>query len=301
MSIELTTVKSLLPVAQYLPNLKISLQARTKVPQMPISCLAELNDKLWGFHKRKFYIIAARPSIGKSGFAIQLAYDQAMQGKRVLFLSLEMNVEDILERLFCHVYKVDNQVILRGGFNKYEQDFEDFCQKVNRMKFVISDCIGHTHEEIDNILLNLETKPDIIFIDHLNAIKSLNFNAKVDIDNYIQGLCTMAKKNNIVMVLCCQINRDNQKDDDKTPQLHELKGSGNIEEAADVVLMLHWPYKYKRNDKKDENITKKDYIVIVGKNRNGPTGYIDLHFKPELYLWSDARKAPAIEQPTFED
>lgn len=266
---------------------------------MPIKSLTELNDKLWGLHRRKFYIIAARPSIGKSGFAIQIAYDQALQGQRVLFLSLEMNVEDILERLFCHVYKIDNQIILRGGFGKYATEFDAFCEKLKTLKLVFSDCIGRTHEEIDNMLNRLEVKPDVVFIDHLNAIKSAGFNPKGEIDQYVQGLCTMAKKNNLVMILCCQINRDNQKDDDKTPQLHELKGSGNIEEAADVVIMLHWPYKYKRDN--NSKVTKKDYIVIVGKNRNGPTGYIDMTFKPEHYLWLDANNPNAVEQPAFED
>lgn len=293
MSTALTTAKTLYPVSEYLSRLQENMEARTTLADMPILSLPLLNNKLWGFQKRKFYIIAARPSIGKSAFALQLAYDLAMQNKRVLFLSLEMTVEDMLERLFCYEYKIDNQELQRGNFKAHTLEFDAFCQKMINSKLVFSDCIGRDWEEIEQILNHMTVKPEIIFIDHLNAIKSSGFNPKAEIDMYILNLCTMAKKNNLAVVLCCQINRDNQKDDDKTPQLHELKGSGNLEEMADVVIMLHWPFKYKKDT--DLKTRKSHYVVLIGKNRNGPTGFINLTFKPEHYTYKDATQSPADE------
>lgn len=295
MTIALPLTKTLYPVSEYLVRLQDNMEARTVNPDMPIMSIKQLNDKLWGFHRRKFYIIAARPSIGKSAFSLQLAYDQAMQGKRVLVLSLEMTVEDMLERLFCYEYKINNQELMRGNFKVYAEDFSKFCAKLRDSKMVFSDCIGRSFEEVEEVLEQMTIKPDIIFIDHLNAIKSAGFNPKGEIDAYILNICTLAKRHNLAMVLACQINRDNQKDDDKTPQLHELKGSGNLEEMADVVLMLHWPFKYKRDN--STKIKKSQYLVIIGKNRNGPTGFVDLNFIPEHYAYTDNFNPPEPDEP----
>lgn len=301
MTLKLTTEKNLYPVSEYLPELKSNLEARATVPEMPINSIPSLNDKLWGLRRRKFYIIAARPSIGKSAFSLQIAYDIACQGKNVLVLSLEMTVQDMLERLFCYEYKIDNQQLDRGNFKAHAASFDTFCRKLNSTKLVLSDCIGREFEEIEQILDKITVKPDVIFVDHLNAIKTSGFNTKMDIDQYIINLNTIAKKHNLVMVLCCQINRASQDDKDKTPHLHDLKGSGNLEEMADVVMLLHWPWKYKSN--KTKNIRKSDFVVIIGKNRNGPTGYVELDVKPECYTYSDPYNRPpqADEKKTIKE
>lgn len=278
-----TTELILNPVGEYLPLLQETLKKRGLVPEMPIRSLPDLNHKLWGIKRKKVTLIAARPSIGKSALSMQIAYDLALGGKRVLVLSLEMTVEDMLERLFCYEYKINNQELMRGHYNKYAEKFELFSKEIKKLKLAFSDCIGKNWQEVDQILQTLDPKPDVVFIDHINAIKVAG-NAKAAIDDYITNIVSIAKHQNIAMVLCCQINRDNQKDDDKTPQLHELKGSGNLEEAADIVMLLHWPHKYAK-DGQPSSINK--YVVIVGKNRNGPTGYVDLKFEPEYYRFSN--------------
>lgn len=287
------TPKELYPLSHYRKLIKKNLSARGMAPEMPILSIPELNDKLWGFQRGKFYIIAARPSIGKSAFSLQIAYDQAVQGKRVLFLSLEMTIEDMVERLFCHACGVNNTEVLRGGFSKHDQTFEDFYNKLESLQLVLSDCIGKETEEIEAIIAKMTLKPDVIVVDHLNAIKSSGFNTKLDIDAYVDYLRTMTKKNNLVTILCCQINRIGQDDKDKTPKLHDLKGSGNLEEAADIVILLHWPFKYKTA--KDTKIRRTDFFAIVGKNRNGPTGYIKLSVNPETYTYKDAYVDPKAE------
>lgn len=285
MSTKKTLELTLRPVGSYLPNLKEILQNRGQKPEMPITSLPELNKKLWGIKRRKLMIIAARPSIGKSAFALQIAYDLALGQKRVLFLSLEMTVEDMLERLFCYEFKIDNQELMRGKYKQYAEKFDQFYCDMKKLKFVFSDCIGKNWQEVSNLLQGLNVKPDVIIIDHINAIRVAgNTNAKNVIDDYITNMVEIAKHQNIAVILCCQINRDNQKDDDKIPQIHELKGSGNLEEAADMILLLHWPFKYAKGERRAD---KNKYMVIVGKNRNGPTGFIDLHFTPEHYAFED--------------
>lgn len=251
--------------------------------------MPDLDFKIWGIKRQKMTLIAARTSVGKSAFALQIAYDLALQGKRILFLSLEMTVEDMLERLFCYEYKIDNQELMRGNYSIHKDKFKKFSDDIKRLKFVFSDCIGKSWGEVDEILNTLNPKPDAVFIDHINAIKISGNNAKSIIDDYIINIVRIAKHQNIAMVLCCQINRDNQKDDDKTPQLHELKGSGNLEESADIVIMLHWPFKYAKDG---EKLNKNKYVIIVGKNRNGPTGYVNVHFTPEHYSFTDIDALP---------
>lgn len=271
----------------YFPVLKAILKSRGNEPEMPISSLSDLNNMIWGLPKGKLTVVAARTSVGKSAFSLQMAYDLALHGKRVLFLSLEMTVEDLLERLFCYENRINNRHLTRGQFGAYEQKYDSFCQDLGRLKLAFTDCIGKHWSEVEEILTALDPKPDAVFIDHINAIRVDGANAKRVIDDYLLNLVRITKHNNISMIICCQINRDNQKDDDKTPQLHELKGSGNLEEMADRVIMLHWPHRYQRQG---ENIPKNKYIVIVGKNRSGPTGYINVHFEPEFGIFSNARK-----------
>ena len=279
------TDRVLRPVVYYLPKLKEVLELRGQNPEMPIRSLPDLNQKIWGIHRGKVTLIGARTSVGKSTFAIQIAYDLALSGKKVLFLSLEMTVEDILERLFCYEHRIDNQDLRRGRYSVHASKFDEFSEHMKRLKFQFSDCIGKSWEEIDKLLEGLNPKPDAVFIDHINAIRT-GLNAKVVIDDYVTNVVVMAKHHNVAVVMCCQINRDNQKDDDKTPQLHELKGSGNLEESADIVMLLHWPYRYiKEGQKGDRN----KYMVILAKNRNGPTGYVEVYFEPEYYRFSDVK------------
>lgn len=285
------TPKELQPLSYYRDGIRKNLAARGSAPEIPLLSMPSLNDKIWGFQRGKVYILAARPSIGKSAFSLQTGYDLALQGLNVLVLSLEMTVEDMIERLFCHACQVNNNEVLRGGFSKHAESFEQFYNKLESMRLVLSDCIGKETEEIESMISKMTVKPDVIIVDHLNAIKSSGFNTKMDIDAYVDYLRTMTKKNNLVTILCCQINRIGQDDKDKTPKLHDLKGSGNLEEAADVVLLLHWPFKYKTA--RDTKIKRSDFMVIVAKNRNGPTGFVNMSVNPETYTYKDAYVAEA--------
>ena len=103
------------------------------------------------------------------------------------------------------------------------------------------------------------------------------------------------------MIACCQINRDNQKDDDKTPQVHELKGTGKLEECADYVMMLHWPYRYANPEQQAQIIEKKkqnQYYVIVGKHRYGAFGYEEIEYHPQYFQFRDKIKEQPIIKKT---
>lgn len=263
-------------------ELRQMLEARGHHPELPISSMPDLNRKIWGLHKRKLLLIGARTSNGKSMFAINLAHDLACQGKRVLFLSLEMPKEKVLERMFCLDAGVNNIDLLTGKYNDdamIQDKFADFMQKTSSWKLYISDCIGRDWAWLDEqIFQKMTQKPDAVFIDHIQEVRG-GQSSKDSIDEYISKMRECAIRNNFALIMCSQVNRISMSDKDgnKEPQLHHLKASGYLEEAADQVILLHWPYHYA---KEDTTLDKEEYILNVAKNRDGMTGYIKMRYQP---------------------
>lgn len=251
---------------------------RSDSPEIPIKTLPDFNSKLWGIHSKKLMVIGARTSIGKSAFALQLAWDIALQKKPVLFLSLEMYEEDLIERLFCLSQKVNNMTLLKGKFSEVEHKWADFERELNGIPFVITDMIGKTCQQIEDYLQKLTVKPKVIIIDHLQEAKDASkLNQKDVVDEYLKGLRVLAIREDIAIIICSQINRASQEKTGSEPQLHHLKSSGYVEESADMIVLLHWPYHYDKS--KDMN----DFVLNVAKNRNGRTGWVNIKYKPENY------------------
>lgn len=267
-------------IAHNLKKTEQILRDRGKDPEIPLKTLPALNRKIWGLHSKKLTIIAARTSNGKSAMALQLAYDTASQGISTLFVSLEMYEEDVIERLFCLERRVSNECLRSGKFAEVEKDWDDFKKNVEEMPFVITDMLGKDWKEIDAYLQNLTIKPRVIIIDHLQEARgALSLNQKEVIDEYLKTLRIMAIRDNFALIICSQINRAAQGQSSKEPQLHNLKNSGYIEEGADIVILLHWPWHATKSG------DKSNYIINVAKNRNGRTGWINVKYKPEYYLF----------------
>lgn len=246
-------------------------------PELELKRLKGLNDQLWGIHKKELTIIGARTSNGKSNMAINLSYDLAVQGKKILFLSLEMPIPRIVERMFCMEYSVNNEMLLRGAYStdvELQRKWRGFTETIRKCPLNLSDMIGRGVDDIDNILDNVKTPPDAIVIDHIQEISGDR--KKEAMEKYLDRLRETAIRKNIAMVICSQVNRISQEGEDRSPQLHQLKGTGALEEKADNVLLLHWPYHYK-------NSGNFNYFEVnVAKNRNGRTGYIKLFYEPQF-------------------
>lgn len=262
------------------------IKGRGLSPAIPIKSLPGLNNKIWGLHSKKLTIIGARTAQGKSALALQLAWDVAAQKIPVLFLSLEMYEEDIIERLFCMTQKVDNIELLKGKIENYIPQWTEFKNNLKDIPLVITDMLGKTWQEIDEYLCQLTRKPAVIIIDHLQEAKSALYkNQKEIIEEYLKKLRIMAIRDNIALIIASQINRASQ--EEKTgaePQLHQLKSSGFIEEGADIIILLHWPWAYTKQGDKNK------YVLNVAKNRNGRTGWIDIRYKPEYYWFYEEEK-----------
>ncbi len=270
-------------IYQLTKELESIMMNRLSEPELPILTLPELNRKIHGFHKRKLTVIGARTSHAKTSFSLQLAYDVAKQGKEVLFLSLEMDKVDMLERLFCNVKKIDNYELLCGNFAKdYKKEWIEFNEEIKIIPLIFSDCIGKNWKEIDELIRKLTIKPQMIVLDYIQAIKGDGFTAKDKIDDYILNFRKMAIEHNFAGVLCSQVNRSNESESNKFPQLHQLKGTGVLEEHADIVILLY--YKFKSTEKEED---KNEFWFSVAKNRNGRTGSLKIKFIPEFYLFEE--------------
>lgn len=285
MELELVNIGELFePLIKELSN-------RTSKPEIQITNLPSLSKLTWGIRKRKLTVIGARPSHGKSAFAVQLCYDIALQDKNVVFFSLEMENLECAERILAHDLEIHNKALQCGQGYKLKERAELLAHKMKQKKLFISDCIGKTWQEINSLIEiwhDNKTVPDMVVIDYIQNIKGVG-NAKEAMDEYIRKFREMAIRYNFAGVLCSQINRASQDGDDKSPMLHQLKGTGFLEEHADVVLLLHWPYKY--DDKKD----KYHFEINVAKNKLGDTGWLSIKYEPEFFKFSEVKNGSPSE------
>ena len=254
-----------------------------KGKELAISSLPELDNKIWGLRKKKLVVVGARPSMGKSTFMLQIAWDFVLQGKKVYFFTLEMTKEECLERLFCIDQRVDNFILHTGKITEMQhlpdiqRKIEDFNKNINTDKLIFIESYGKTFREINEVVDGIGDA-EVVILDYIQMIKEKT-TSKEAIDEYIKDLRNYAIRKNFCAIIGSQINRGTFDGKKITfPELHELKGSGCLEEVCDLAFLLHWHYFYTRED-----AIKKDYWVRVAKNRGGRTGVFNCLFEPEFY------------------
>jgi len=275
------------PASSYFNDLDTILKQRGSAPDLPITSLYDFNRKLWGFKKGQLYIIGSYTSHGKSSFCLQLSQDWVNQNFSVVYLSLEMPVTRCLERMLCQKYKITNTDLLTGKRDRYSNDIKSFEEDLKKWRLVITDCIGFTWQEVDSLISRLKTKPDIIILDYAQITKRLGRMQKDAYDEYIKHFREMAIRHNFCAIIVSQIGRASKDSDSKEPQLHHLQGTSLFEIHADCVILLKWKYR-DTNNLSDFN----KYTIFISKNRDGATGYCELFFIPENYLFVDIAKEP---------
>lgn len=276
------TLKSVIELTE---ETKVYLLSKSKTPVLPIKSLPLLNTKLWGLNRGRVVIVAGRTAMGKTALMTQFAQDISNNQDRTIYLSLEMPCKELIARNFCRKFKINNQEIEHGNFDKYIEKFDKFNKDSVADKIKYSDVLGANWSDIDTILNKMEkTKPSVVFIDHINHIKTSGINDKAVIDDYLTKLKECAIKHNITFVIGAQINRLGQGEKNPLPELHHLKGTGRLEEIADMCLLLFWPYYYDKSKPFDE------YKIIIAKNRYGGTGIHDCKFLPQYSLFEEKQE-----------
>ena len=149
---------------------------------------------------------------------------------------------------------------------------------MSNLRIVMSNDFGQSWKDIERFLSVLTVKPDVIIVDYIQAVAKASVEGKGFIDEYIRKFREMCITHNIAGVIVSQLNRSTVEDGKSVPNLHNLKGSGFLEELADLVVLLEWTGKKQQNN---------DFVVNVAKNRNGRTGFIKVKYEPEFYKFSD--------------
>lgn len=258
------------------------------------SKFSELDELLWGFKPGDLCIIAARPSMGKTSFALNILMRAALQGKKIVSIfSLEMGAEQIVDRILALVSGTSMHKITRGALD--EDDFANLgeaMEKLSSCQLFVDDKGAVTIQELRSKLRRLKIEKwglDMVVIDYLQLMSSgtsqFAGNRVQEISEISRGLKELARELKIPVVALSQLNRSLEARPDKRPQLSDLRDSGAIEQDADTVLMLY------REDYYDPYTEKKGMAnVFVRKNRNGPTGDVELKWMKENMEFFDLAK-----------
>jgi replicative DNA helicase len=268
--------------------------------------LAELDKMLDGLHRAEMIIIAARPSMGKTALAMNIAEYIALEAKLpVAVFSLEMSTSQLVQRMLCSRARV-NLGSVRNGFLA-ERDFPALtaaASKLAESKFFIDDTPGLSILELRAKSRRLKSQHDIqaIFIDYLQLLRSTSKraqdNRQLEIAEISAGLKGLAKELNIPIVVLAQLNRNPEQrsgDSKGRPRLSDLRESGSIEQDADVVGLLVREEYYAENDEEKKESEGKATLIIA-KQRNGPVGDVPLTFLKEFTRFENrAREASSDE------
>ena len=266
----------------------------------------ELDRMTSGLHPAEMIVIAARPSMGKTALAMNIAEHVAMDiGKPVAVFSLEMSSQQLVQRILCSRAKVDLQRV-RNGFLS-ERDFPNLtaaASQVAAAKMFIDDTPGLSVTELRAKARRMKSQHDIqlIVIDYLQLLRSMSRraqdNRQLEISEISAGIKALAKELNLPIIVLAQLNRqpDTRAKEGGRPRLSDLRESGSIEQDADLVGLLVRPEYYETDDEaKQERAGEAE--LIIAKQRNGPTGDVPLTFLKQ-YTRFERELAPA-STPSF--
>lgn len=276
------------------------------------SGLYKLDDITGGFQKSDLVIVAARPSMGKTAFALSVARNAAVQYKVPLaFFSLEMSTLQLVMRMLCSEAKINAHQVRTGKLPQSEvPKLSKAIMKLSEAPIYIDDSPMQTVLDIRAKVRRLvaEKKVGIVMIDYLQLIRSAGTSKDTSREREVSiissSLKALAKEMNIPVIALAQLNRSVESRTDKIPLLSDLRESGSIEQDADIVMFLHRPEYYgikELDGKPSEGIAQ----VIVAKHRNGPTDTIQTRFFKDFALFDNLETAYAIEEQVnstkFED
>ena len=247
-----------------------------------------LDELTTGFKEEEMIIVGARPSIGKTAFALSMAINMAIhKDVPVGFFSLEMSAADIMRRLLSCESRVPMDRIKRP-----QKLQEDDLQRIYQTAVAIHKKPLYICAEANMNLLDIKATArmmqrkfgvQVIFIDYIGLIALENAGVRPRhevVSEISRSLKALSRELKIPLVILAQLNRESEKGDDKEPLLSNVRDSGSIEQDADVVMLLHRPRITKQNEEeKSQSFPTK---VIIAKNRNGATDTVTLNFVPRF-------------------
>lgn len=275
--------------------------------------LVDMDKKLGGLHKSDLLILAGRPSMGKTSLATNIAYnvakayrkgklqdgsEGAVDGGVVGFFSLEMSAEQLAGRILAEASEISSHKIRQGDMTEGEfRRFVDAAKNLESCPLYIDDTAAIPIAQLAARARRLKRTHglDLLIVDYLQLVRGTSDNRVQEIGEISMGLKAIAKELNIPVVALSQLSRQVESREDKRPQLSDLRESGSIEQDADVVMFVYRGEYYVEREKPDDSNMEaiaawQDKMsslhgkaeVIVGKQRHGPIGTIELSFVSEF-------------------
>jgi replicative DNA helicase len=288
--------------------------------------LKDLDIKLGGLHNSDLLILAARPSMGKTSLAVNVAYNAAKryaetggtQGARVGFFSLEMSADQLAARILSDESGISGDSIRKGNIK--ETDFHKFAeasQKLSQVPLYIDDTPALSIGAVRTRARRLKRRSglDMLVIDCLQLLRGggsrqSESNRVLEISEITRGLKAIAKELNIPVIALSQLSRAVEQREDKRPMLSDLRESGSIEQDSDVVMFIYRREYYLSREEPEKRPNEDDakfsdrYAqwqqdlgdcsntadVIIAKQRHGPIGTVSLHFDANITRFGDLEK-----------
>ncbi len=248
-----------------------------------------MDHKLTGLKWWDMVIVAARPSMGKTALALNLAQNIGFNKKSVAIFSLEMSKEQLTDRMIASAMGIDSWKL-----QKWELEDEEFSkigeamEKLSAADIYIDDSAGGNLIDLKSKArrLKMESRLDLIIIDYLQLMTNGNSNNRVqEVSEISRGIKSLARELDVPIIALSQLSRAVESRPDKRPVLSDLRESGSIEQDADIVMMIY------REDYYDEFTDKKGVTeIFIRKNRNGPTGTVQLMFQGKNQRFTEIEK-----------
>ena len=238
-----------------------------------------------GLHENQLIIIGARPAMGKTAFALNLATNVAVStNKSVALFNLEMGSEQLANRMLSSLGQIEGYKFMSGKLNNNDYvKFNEALSQLEDTNIFIDDTPGITIGEIRSKCRRLKTSAtglDLVIIDYLQLIsggRNYGANRQQEVSDISRSLKMLAMELNIPVIALCQLSRTVESREDKRPLMSDLRESGSIEQDADIVAFLYRDDYYNKAARTDNNTSLSE--LIIGKHRNGTTGTINLLFK----------------------
>ena len=250
----------------------------------------DLDSMLTGLHPGELIIIGARPAMGKTSFAMNIAEHAALCNKTTAVFTLEMPREQIAMRLLCSDARVDMQRVRKGTLE--DSDWLRLAQSLAPLSaapMYIDDTSALSPTQLRSRCrrLMMDRGLDLVVVDYLGLMKSDGKaeSRQLEVSEISRRLKAIALELKIPIIACAQLSRDNKDRVDKRPMLSDLRDSGSIEQDADVVMFLHRE-EYYNKETEDKNIGE----VIISKQRSGPLGTVKLAWLSEFTTFANLAK-----------
>ena len=273
-----------------LTNIKIIDQAaqnKDKIVGIPTG-FKDIDEKTSGLQRSDLIIVAARPAMGKTAFALNIAQQSAVKaGSSVIIFSLEMSKEQLGQRLLAMQARVEMQKLKQGDLDRKDWDRITMAlDELNNTKIVIDDTPGISIMEMRNKCRRLKAEQglDLVVIDYLQlmSIQGKTDNRQQEISTISRNLKLLAREMDCPVIVLSQLSRAPEQRQDHRPILSDLRESGSIEQDADIVIFLY------RDDYYNENTEKPGVCEVnIAKHRSGPTDKVELTWVSRYTKFSD--------------